>query len=142
MYVKLRILCVILSKEREEKNKAAPKKDSFVLFPLGVRIDSAILFREKKRDAPKSRKRNKDINDSGEQRGGASRNPCNRIEGEETNEAPVQRADDRDHQRNFVDNGHFFHLAFSFWLINLSKTFKCPILVLPHILGSIRKINR
>jgi hypothetical protein len=107
----------IVSKSVITKNKAALKSRQLRLSSrLCVGIDSVILFRKQKGDAPESRKCNENINDSGEQSGGASRDPSNGIEGEEANQAPVQCADDNQRQRDFIDNGHFFTLPFLFGL--------------------------
>ena len=61
-----------------------------------------VILAEEKRDAPDTRKSNYYVDYSRKKSSRASRNPSNEVEGEKTDKTPVERADYRYNQRDFV----------------------------------------
>ena len=75
--------------------KASPKKLLFDLVEGFART-------EEQRDAPDARQTHRGIDDTREQGRRSTADPCNDIELEQTDAAPVERADDTDDQRNTI----------------------------------------
>ena len=65
---------------------------------------AAILRAEEQGDAPKTRQTHQTVNDAGEQGQLAAEEEGHGVEPEEADAAPVQRADDHQDQRKFVDD--------------------------------------
>ena len=70
---------------------------------------AAILRAEEQGDAPKTRQTHQTVNDAGEQGQLAAEEEGHGVEPEEADAAPVQRADDHQDQRKFVDDA--LHIA-------------------------------
>lgn len=84
---------------------------------MGVVGYRLVIVHEEHRDAPDSRKGDKNVYNSCQNGGCTAGDPCNEVEGKQTHESPVECAYYRKNKRDFVNNHHRYMTVPSYFLI-------------------------